>query len=162
MLPLEAGQRREIRLLNSFVKTSSSIVATLNDPGVNGWPAVTSVRVDTIDGGCIFVLENLHPNENTQDPLAAASAVPPQTFYPLKIGFAIMTPSADHLSSDTDGCDPNPCQNSGTCNDQEFGFTCDCTTGWNGPTCGESDTGYTFFSIPVSDSQPSGHAFVGR
>eukprot|EP01052_Picozoa_sp_SAG31_P007562 SAG31_NODE_361_length_16995_cov_9.316229_4_plen_2774_part_00 len=162
MLPLEAGQRREIRLLNSFVKTSSSIVATLNDPGVNGWPAVTSVRVDTIDGGCIFVLENLHPNEDTQDPLAAASAVPPQTFYPLKIGFAIMTPSADHLSSDGDGCDPDPCQNSGTCNDQEFGFTCDCTTGWNGPTCGESDTGYTFFSIPVSDSQPSGHAFVGQ
>eukprot|EP01052_Picozoa_sp_SAG31_P009834 SAG31_NODE_526_length_14475_cov_5.135197_4_plen_107_part_00 len=75
----------------------------------------------TVDGGCIFVLENLHPNEDTQDPRAAASAVPRQTFYPLKIGFAIMTPSADHLSSDGDGCDPDSCQNFGMCNDQETG-----------------------------------------
>ena len=50
LLPLEALQRREIRMLNTFVKTTSSIVATLDDPGVNGWPAVTSVRVDALDG----------------------------------------------------------------------------------------------------------------
>ena len=37
------------------------------------------------------MLENFHPTEDTQDPLVAAAAVPPQTFYPLKIGFAIMT-----------------------------------------------------------------------
>ena len=71
-------------------------------------------------------------------------------------------PSPDHLAADVDDCDPDPCLNSGVCNDQEFGYTCDCATGYDGPTCAEAAAGYTFFSLPVSDSQPAGYDFTGR
>ena len=38
----------------------------------------------------------------------------------------------------SDPCNPNPCQNSGTCSsdsDTPTGFMCHCPAGWNGTTC---------------------------
>ena len=38
----------------------------------------------------------------------------------------------------SDSCNPNPCQNSGTCSsdsDTPTGFMCHCPAGWNGTTC---------------------------
>ena len=32
-------------------------------------------------------------------------------------------------------CDPNPCQNGGTCIDEVDGFMCDCINGFTGVTC---------------------------
>jgi hypothetical protein len=32
-------------------------------------------------------------------------------------------------------CDPNPCENGGTCVNGEEGFTCQCAAGWMGTTC---------------------------
>ena len=37
--------------------------------------------------------------------------------------------------TDIDDCDPNPCQNEGTCTDGVNSFTCDCATGFTGNTC---------------------------
>jgi len=34
-----------------------------------------------------------------------------------------------------DDCDPNPCENNGTCTDGENSFTCDCVDGFTGDTC---------------------------
>ena len=38
-------------------------------------------------------------------------------------------------STPDDHCDPNPCQNNGTCNNTNDSFTCDCQPGYTGTTC---------------------------
>ena len=38
-------------------------------------------------------------------------------------------------SLDINDCNPNPCQNGGTCTDGVNGYTCDCITGWGGDNC---------------------------
>ncbi|TNF32367.1 MAG: hypothetical protein EP329_10460 [Deltaproteobacteria bacterium] len=38
-----------------------------------------------------------------------------------------------------DDCDPNPCENGGTCADGVNSFTCTCETGFSGPTCATAD-----------------------
>ena len=37
--------------------------------------------------------------------------------------------------TDTDDCDPDPCQNGATCRDQVDGYTCDCAAGYEGDHC---------------------------
>ncbi|KAH3883047.1 hypothetical protein DPMN_006997 [Dreissena polymorpha] len=32
-------------------------------------------------------------------------------------------------------CEEAPCQNDGTCDNQQNGYTCACTQGWTGPIC---------------------------
>ena len=39
------------------------------------------------------------------------------------------------LFTDKDECDPNPCQNGGTCTDGIDSFTCSCEEGFTGITC---------------------------
>ena len=38
--------------------------------------------------------------------------------------------------TDIDECASNPCLNGGTCVDRLDGFTCQCTSGFTGPICG--------------------------
>ena len=37
--------------------------------------------------------------------------------------------------TDTDHCDPDPCQNEATCRNQVDGYTCNCTAGYEGDNC---------------------------
>jgi thioredoxin-related protein len=39
------------------------------------------------------------------------------------------------LLSDIDDCDPNPCKNDGTCNDEINDYTCNCVDGFSGKKC---------------------------
>lgn len=34
-----------------------------------------------------------------------------------------------------DRCDPNPCQNNGSCTDFKENYNCTCTDGWKGENC---------------------------
>ena len=36
---------------------------------------------------------------------------------------------------DIDDCDPNPCQNNGTCHDGVNNYTCECMPGFTGDNC---------------------------
>lgn len=38
-------------------------------------------------------------------------------------------------STTTDPCNPNPCQNSGTCTASGSSYTCNCQPGWSGTNC---------------------------
>ena len=42
------------------------------------------------------------------------------------------------LLIDIDVCSSRPCQNGGTCTDEENGYSCTCTPGWTGPNCQSS------------------------
>ena len=37
--------------------------------------------------------------------------------------------------TEIDECSSNPCQNGGTCHNEENQFRCDCVTGWQGTRC---------------------------
>ena len=39
------------------------------------------------------------------------------------------------LFTDIDDCDPNPCQNDGTCNDSVNDYICMCPPGYEGRNC---------------------------
>jgi len=56
-----------------------------------------------------------------------------------------------------DPCDPNPCQNGGTCSPDGSSFTCDCSgTGYSGPKCEgclSFDSAYTIFLSSPSSNQ---------
>ena len=39
------------------------------------------------------------------------------------------------LVPDIDECKANPCQNGGTCSNENGGYSCKCTNGWTGDTC---------------------------
>jgi hypothetical protein len=56
------------------------------------------------------------------------------------------TYSYNHLAAD-DPCTPNPCQNSGVCNQSGTSYTCTCQTGWIGLTCstGMTEMSFTLF-----------------
>ena len=45
----------------------------------------------------------------------------------------LFTPTV--VDVDVDDCDPNPCQNGGTCTDRVFFFMCECLDGFTGNTC---------------------------
>ena len=36
---------------------------------------------------------------------------------------------------DIDDCNPNPCENGGTCTEWVNDYTCDCIEGWQGENC---------------------------
>ena len=36
---------------------------------------------------------------------------------------------------DIDNCNPNPCDNGGTCTDGVASYTCECAEGWTGDNC---------------------------
>ena len=40
-----------------------------------------------------------------------------------------------YLILDPDDCQPNPCQNDGTCTDGLHSYTCACELGWAGTDC---------------------------
>ncbi len=42
---------------------------------------------------------------------------------------------AFHSVPGVNACNSNPCQNNGTCQSSEGGYTCVCTPGWSGATC---------------------------
>ena len=46
--------------------------------------------------------------------------------------------SGDQCETNIDDCDPNPCQNGGTCADGIDSFQCACPTGFTGPTCAQT------------------------
>ena len=39
------------------------------------------------------------------------------------------------MSLDIDDCQPQPCQNNGTCHDLVNDYRCDCVAGFNGTKC---------------------------
>jgi Notch-like protein len=39
------------------------------------------------------------------------------------------------ISGGVDNCDPNPCQNGGSCTDGVNTHTCDCVEGFTGDNC---------------------------
>ena len=41
-------------------------------------------------------------------------------------------------NTDIDDCDPDPCQNGGTCTDGVDSYTCTCVTGFTGTDCDTS------------------------
>ncbi|XP_052076573.1 uncharacterized protein LOC127714525 [Mytilus californianus] len=41
---------------------------------------------------------------------------------------------------EVDRCDPNPCQNNGSCKDFKDGYNCKCTSGWKGENCTTAKT----------------------
>ena len=125
-------------MLNTYVKTTSIIIATLNDAGTGGWPTVAAAKPDPIDGGCIIVVENMHGIE-----AAGNSAL-----YPIKVGFTVFTASDEHAAKDVDDCDPNPCQNSGTCVDYQFGHSCDCAGAFTGEDCSVALGGESAWQVP--------------
>ena len=47
---------------------------------------------------------------------------------------------------DTDECASDPCQNGGTCEDGENGYTCTCADGWEGDNCETSKCAKTSVS----------------
>ena len=47
--------------------------------------------------------------------------------------------SGPSCAVDVDECEPDPCQNGGTCTDGIASFTCTCAPGFSGPTCETSD-----------------------
>ena len=53
---------------------------------------------------------------------------------------------------DIDECDSDPCLNGGTCNDEINGFFCDCPTGYQGITCGESKSTSFYLDYIPNDS----------
>ncbi|XP_071124036.1 sushi, nidogen and EGF-like domain-containing protein 1 [Mytilus edulis] len=46
-----------------------------------------------------------------------------------------------------DRCDPNPCQNNGTCVDLTDSFNCTCDPGWEDVNCTTGKADYSFFEI---------------
>ena len=42
------------------------------------------------------------------------------------------------MSLDIDDCQPQPCQNNGTCHDLVNDYTCGCVEGFNGTKCENS------------------------
>ena len=49
------------------------------------------------------------------------------------------------IISDINECEPSPCKNQATCNDQVNGYSCTCTPGYTGPQC---ETGiYTYHMV---------------
>lgn len=43
------------------------------------------------------------------------------------------------MFSDINECENSPCQNEGRCTDSEGSFSCNCTDGWEGPVCDQSN-----------------------
>ena len=47
---------------------------------------------------------------------------------------------------DIDECEENPCQNEGTCENEEGSYTCNCGEGFKGDNCDEGiDISYSLF-----------------
>ena len=44
--------------------------------------------------------------------------------------------TGEFCATDVDYCDSNPCENGGTCQEQQEGFNCVCDAAWTGDTCG--------------------------
>ena len=46
-----------------------------------------------------------------------------------------------------DSCNPNPCENGGTCkrNDDDSGYKCQCKGGFSGTNCEDGKTAYSIF-----------------
>ena len=51
---------------------------------------------------------------------------------------------------DIDDCQPEPCQNNGTCTDLVNDYSCDCVAGFNGTNCENSKLICLFCSSQLS------------
>jgi len=53
-----------INLVNPRITTTSTVIATISDPGdpqLGGWVMVTAVKVSQTDGQCTIKVTNVHP-----------------------------------------------------------------------------------------------------
>ena len=60
---LAAGDSNTLMVNNKRIKTTSTVIATMSDDGQGGWVIVTAVKVNSQDGGCSVVVQNVHPTQ---------------------------------------------------------------------------------------------------
>lgn len=75
---LAPGGVNMINVINHRIKTTSTVIATISDPGdtVNGgWVMVTAVTINDQDSGCKIVVRNLHSTRAMVTPFTVAFAV---------------------------------------------------------------------------------------
>lgn len=64
------GESDIINLVNPRIKTTSTVIATVSDPGdpqLGGWALVTAVKVSQTDGQCTIKVTNMHPTRQMVD-----------------------------------------------------------------------------------------------
>lgn len=67
---LLSGESDIINLVNPRIKTTSTVIATVSDPGdpqLGGWVMVTAVKVSQTDGQCTIKVTNVHPTRAMVD-----------------------------------------------------------------------------------------------
>ncbi|CAG2249155.1 unnamed protein product [Mytilus edulis] len=73
----------------------------------------------------VFVSEEGNPPANDAPMCRTSDTVP---------GDAALCEPCDS-TCEVDRCDPNPCQNNGSCTDFKENYNCTCTDGWKGENC---------------------------
>lgn len=158
--PILAGESLEVHLKNNpsteFIRTTSSVVTMLADPGAGGWPIVTSAKVDSTDGGAVFTVKNMDHSDYGGSGNSATS----DGTNNIKIAFAVFTASEDQAATNVNNCAGNPCQNLATCvgdlsSNHKFAYSCACRSGYSGANCEICDTAWD--AIPARDV-----VFIGR
>jgi hypothetical protein len=67
---LAPGESDIINLVNPRIKTTSTVIATISDPGdpqLGGWVMVSAVKVSQSDGQCTIKVTNVHPTRSMVD-----------------------------------------------------------------------------------------------
>ncbi|KAK3083098.1 hypothetical protein FSP39_013942 [Pinctada imbricata] len=57
--------------------------------------------------------------------------------------FAYTSSGSSQVNDIMDNCNPNPCQNGGTCYDEGMDFTCTCSGSWIGERCADLNGGWS-------------------